>query len=152
MRHPNIDVNKINTRDKKTALIVASDKGHRDIVELLLRHTQIDVNKIDSFGETALMKASWKVYIRVVKLLLRCSETDVSQEYIGRLEESGAREIVELTPQNDLWFALRGAGTSFGVVTEFLYTVHPGPETLPVLIPVMLDSLQVMLVVSDEKF
>ena len=52
-------------------------------------------------------------------------------------------QVVDLTPDNDLWFALRGAGTSFGVVTEFLYTVHPGPETLPVLVPVMLDSLQV---------
>ena len=64
----------------------------------------------------------------------------------------GAREIVELTPENDLWFALRGAGTSFGVVTEFLYTVHPGPETLPVLIPVMLDSLQVILMILRKTF
>ena len=34
-------------------------------------------------------------------------------------------QVVDLSPDNDLWFALRGAGTSFGVVTEFLYTVHP---------------------------
>ena len=69
----------------------------------------------------------------------------------------GSREIVDLTPENDLWFALRGAGTSFGVVTEFLYTVHPGPETLPVLIPVMLDSLQVkmggvLVDIDNERF
>ena len=66
-------------------------------------------------------------------------------------------QVVDLTPDNDLWFALRGAGTSFGVVTEFLYTVHPGPETLPVLVPVMLDSLQVkmggvLVDINNERF
>ena len=66
-------------------------------------------------------------------------------------------QVVDLTPDNDLWFALRGAGTSFGVVTEFLYTVHPGPETLPVLVPVMLDSLQVkmggvLVDIDNERF
>ena len=65
--------------------------------------------------------------------------------------------MVDLTADNDLWFALRGAGTSFGVVTEFLYTVHPGPETLPVLVPVMLDSLQVkmggvLVDIDNERF
>ena len=66
-------------------------------------------------------------------------------------------QVVDLTADNDLWFALRGAGTSFGVVTEFLYTVHPGPETLPVLVPVMLDSLQVkmggvVVDIDNERF
>ena len=40
-------------------------------------------------------------------------------------------------PQDtDLWFALRGAGSSFAVVTEFLVRVWPRPETLPIIIPV----------------
>ena len=34
----------------------------------------------------------------------------------------------------DLFFSLKGAGTSYGVVTEFLYKVYPVPETKPVLV------------------
>ena len=67
------------TRNKKTALIIASEEGHRDIVEELLRHRQIDVNKIDSYGESALKKAAWRVSLRIVKLFLRCSETDLAE-------------------------------------------------------------------------
>ena len=41
----------------------------------------------------------------------------------------------------DLLFGLRGAGASFGVVTEFLVKVYPVPETLASVIPVWVSSL-----------
>ena len=37
--------------------------------------------------------------------------------------------IVDHTPDNNLFFGLRGAGSSLAVVYEFLYTVHEEPET-----------------------
>ena len=36
-------------------------------------------------------------------------------------------------PNNDLFFAMRGAGASFAIATEFLYQVYPAPETQPAI-------------------
>ena len=36
---------------------------------------------------------------------------------------NGATQVVPNTGDNDLFFALRGAGSSFAVITEFLYRV-----------------------------
>ena len=35
---------------------------------------------------------------------------------------------------NDLFFAMRGAGSSYGIATEFLYKIYPMPETNPAVI------------------
>ena len=53
-------------------------------------------------------------------------------------------ETITHTPgdTDNLFFALRGAGSSFGVVTEFLYTIHPTPETLPAIILAWADNQQ----------
>ena len=40
----------------------------------------------------------------------------------------------------DLFFALRGAGSSFAIVTEFLYTVHRTPETRPAIILIWMET------------
>ena len=42
--------------------------------------------------------------------------------------------------ETDLLFGLRGAGASYGVVTQFLVTVYPRPETLASVIPVWVSS------------
>ena len=42
--------------------------------------------------------------------------------------------------ENDLWFALKGAGSSYGIATEFLYRLHPNPETRAVLVFVFLEN------------
>lgn len=39
-------------------------------------------------------------------------------------------EVYEHTEESDLKYALRAAGPSYGIVTEFLYKVYPHPETL----------------------
>ena len=44
------------------------------------------------------------------------------------------------TEENNLFFALRGAGSSYAVVTEFLYVVHHTPETLPAILLAWADN------------
>ena len=34
---------------------------------------------------------------------------------------------------NDLFFAMRGAGASYAIATEFLYQIYPTPETQPAI-------------------
>ena len=41
---------------------------------------------------------------------------------------------------NDLFFALRGAGSSFAIVTEFLYTVYKTPETRPAVLLIWMET------------
>jgi len=43
---------------------------------------------------------------------------------------------------NDLFFAMRGAGSSYAIATEFLYTVHPTPETEPAVLLVWVMNKQ----------
>lgn len=42
--------------------------------------------------------------------------------------------------ENDLFYALKGAGSSYGVVTNFVYRVHPRPETKAVLVFLFVTS------------
>ena len=50
-------------------------------------------------------------------------------------------ERIYYTDNTDLWFALRGAGSSFAIVTEFVVNVFPRPETLPIIMPVNVKSV-----------
>ena len=75
LTHHNIDVNKINTRSRKTALIIASELGHLEIVTTLLNNPQTFVNEVDLYGKTALEIASARGFLGVVKALLRCPKT-----------------------------------------------------------------------------
>ena len=55
---------------------------------------------------------------------------------------SGASSSVNFTSDSsDLYFGLRGAGASLGIVTEFLYTVHPHPETKAVILLVLVTKV-----------
>ena len=47
---------------------------------------------------------------------------------------------VQHTAANNLFFALRGAGSSYGVATQFLYTVHREPETEPAIFLTWADT------------
>ncbi len=51
-----------------------------------------------------------------------------------------AVSTVPSSGDDDLFFALKGAGSNFGVVTEFLYRVHPGPETKPAVLFIFMSS------------
>ena len=48
-------------------------------------------------------------------------QVDPHQSVIRR--PNGVTDVVANTGDNDLFFALRGAGSSFAVITEFLYRV-----------------------------
>lgn len=39
-----------------------------------------------------------------------------------------------------LFEAMGGAGSSFGIVTEFLYKIYPRPETLPIISLVYIEN------------
>jgi hypothetical protein len=41
---------------------------------------------------------------------------------------------------NDIFFAMRGAGSSFAIATEFLYQIYRRPETSPAVILVLIND------------
>ena len=95
----------INQQDSKrqNVLIVASIKGHKEIVQMLLQQEKIDVNKQDGFGgETALMWASQKGHKEIVQMLLQHKNIDVNlQDSGGRTaltyaSERGDKEMFEM--------------------------------------------------------
>merc|ERR1711915_1075453 len=49
-------------------------------------------------------------------------------------------KTVAHTDSNNLFFALRGAGSSFGIVTEFLYTINELPEAAPAVLLCWVES------------
>jgi ankyrin repeat protein len=83
-----------------TALIEAIRNGHKEIVQLLLKHTDIDVNQNPSMT-TALIVASGIGQKEVVKLLLEHKDIDVNKntwETTALIEASefGHKEVVKL--------------------------------------------------------
>ena len=56
--------------------------------------------------------------------------------------EGGVVGLPEGDPraEADILMGLRGAGASFGVITQFLVRVHPVPETLASVVPVWISS------------
>ena len=66
----------------------------------------------------------------------------MSKEGATLTSYSGASSSsVNFTDSSDLYFGLRGAGASLGIVTEFLYTVHPHPETKAVVLLVLVTKV-----------
>ena len=61
-------------------------------------------------------------------------QVTVTEGAVTGLEEGDPRAEV------DILTGLRGAGGSFGVVTQFLVSVHPSPETLASVVPVWVSS------------
>ena len=64
------DVNEADI-DGMTALISASEHGHKDVVKKLLTQEGINVNLWNNDGETALILASKNGHIEIVKMLLK---------------------------------------------------------------------------------
>jgi hypothetical protein len=74
--NPDIDVN--GSTSGKSALTIAAARGRICLVELLLKHPDIDVNYIDQHGMTPLMLAALFGHSGVVKLLLKHPGIDVN--------------------------------------------------------------------------
>jgi len=64
------DVNEADI-DGMTALMMASEHGHKDVVKILLEQEGINVNLWNNEGETALILASKNGHIEIVKMLLK---------------------------------------------------------------------------------
>jgi ankyrin repeat protein len=84
-----------------TALMWASLKGHKEIVQLLLHEENIQINQQDKDGSTALMWASLKGHKEIVEILLQDKNKQINQQdKDGRTalilaSEKGHVEIVE---------------------------------------------------------
>ena len=61
-----------------TALILAAENGHKEIVSALLSHGGIDVNAATSKGSTALMSAAYNGHTGIVSALLSCEGIDIN--------------------------------------------------------------------------
>ena len=67
--------------DGTTALYFASQKGHVEVVQLLLARQDVEVNENTHDGATALYIASQKGHIEVVRLLLARQDVDVNSTH-----------------------------------------------------------------------
>merc|ERR1712227_757542 len=56
-----------------------------------------------------------------------------------RVEYPDAK-VIPHTADNNLFTALRGSGSSFGIVTEFLYMIYPGPEADPAVLLAWIEN------------
>ena len=65
-----IEINKQNEYGT-TALIEASDQGHKEIVEILLQDKRIEINKQNEYGTTSLIEASDQGHKEIVEMLLQ---------------------------------------------------------------------------------
>ena len=77
----------------QTPLSMASEKGHKDVVQLLLATGQVDVDSKDKNGQTPLSMAAESGYESVVQLLLESGQVDVDSK-----DKNG---------QTPLWMAAR---------------------------------------------
>jgi ankyrin repeat protein len=78
-----IDVNLNSAKTGGTALMDASINGHKDVVELLLKHgAKVDTATKDGF--TALMDASLMGHVTVVQMLLKAGANVNAQSNLGQ--------------------------------------------------------------------
>ena len=92
---------------------------------------------VNMVGTTARYGAAMEQVISYEMVTARGEIVHVEEEAVTFSEE-----VEEDDPRkdSDLLFGLRGAGASFGVVTEFLVKVYPEPEPLASVVPVWVSS------------
>jgi ankyrin repeat protein len=79
------DTSGLDNPSKQTSLHLATDRGLKEIVKLLLSHPDINVSPQDETGETPLHTAARKDYMEILVLLLAHPGMDVnSQDSSGR--------------------------------------------------------------------
>jgi len=67
-----------------SALLVAAQYDHFEVVRTLLRNKKLDINLQDDLGETALMKAASEGHVKIVKTLNRRRNVDLNiQDHEG---------------------------------------------------------------------
>ena len=85
-----MDVNHSN-KNGATALICAADEGHEKVVDLLLADLQVDVNSIDSYGQSALCYAVKKDHVGIMGKMLNHPDINLDTNENKSLLEDLAR-------------------------------------------------------------
>lgn len=75
-----INVNLQDENYYRTALIWAAIKGHEQIVEILLKVKNIDVNLPDDYNRTAFIWATKKNHKKIVEMLVKVEGIDLTDE------------------------------------------------------------------------
>ena len=94
--------------------------------------------------------------IKMTAVLADGSIAEVTEESTNIV--SPQTSSIAHTDSNNLFFALRGAGSSYAIVTKFHYIIHPTPETLPAVLlawadsPADLEAIQVRFNTTDIFF
>lgn len=97
---------------------------------------------VNALGASARFGWGAENVIMMKAVLADGRQARLTEERVEIYGGGGEVERRSYTPDTDLWFALRGAGSSFAIVTEFVVNVFPRPETLPIIIPISIDSVQ----------
>ena len=56
------------------------------------------------------------------------------------IEPYSGRALYQLEDDLGLFEAMGGAGSSYGIVTEFLYKIYPRPETNPIISLIYIEN------------
>jgi len=108
-------------------------------------------------GSTAKYGAAMEQVIEYKMVTAAAEIATISADEVYFHNKDGSKvSISDSDPrkESDLWFGLRGAGGSFGIVTEFLVKVYPVPETLASVIPVWVstaDDLKLIQQAAESK-
>jgi len=103
------DVNEADI-DGMTALMMASENGHKDVVEILLKEEGINVNLWNNEGETALILASEYGHTEIVKMLLNAGA------HVNMVEEDD-ENMMDVEEDED-----QDAKTALMMASEFGHT------------------------------
>jgi len=80
LQNSQININWQNQNDDlRTPLNIACQKGHLDIVKLLLKDEKIEVDKATNYGATPFNSACYNGHLEIVKLLLNDERVDVNK-------------------------------------------------------------------------
>jgi ankyrin repeat protein len=100
----------VNQQDKygETALMWASQKGHKEIVQMLLQHENIEINtRQDNDGRTALMWASLCDKKEIVEIFLQEKNIEINQRdkkfgetALMKASSNGHKDIVQILLQD----------------------------------------------------
>ena len=93
LRTPDIQINRVG-KDRLTALAIASRKGHKEIVELLLKKGA-EPNIRDKYGTTPLHYAALYGHMAIVETLLH-SEADVDADVTAVIDKCTPYDLAKL--------------------------------------------------------
>ena len=98
-----LDINMTHSQDHdRTALMLAAQKGHFEMIEILLKHTSIGINMQDAYGATAILLAVREGHFDIVERLLKANANiEIVDFQVGRsalrcAAERDSAEIVAL--------------------------------------------------------